>query len=130
MRPSAPRDPWFFGIRIVFSILCLLAVGFALAASPGADAARGELLYDTHCIACHNAQVHWRGRKLVTDWASLRDQVRRWQDIQRLGWREDDIILVARYLNERYYQVRETGDRGGPSAALLRPASESSGAPR
>ena len=47
-----------------------------------------------------------------------------------LGWREDDIILVARYLNERFYQVRETGDRGGPSAALLRPSSGSPGTPR
>lgn len=31
------------------------------------DAVRGELLYATHCIACHSDKVHWRDKKLVTD---------------------------------------------------------------
>jgi mono/diheme cytochrome c family protein len=39
---------------------------------------RGELLYNTNCVACHNEKMHWRGRKLVNDWDSLAEQVRRW----------------------------------------------------
>ncbi len=31
------------------------------------DILRGELLYTAHCIACHNAQIHWRNKKLATD---------------------------------------------------------------
>lgn len=41
--------------------------------------------------------------KLVRDWSSLAEQVRRWQEIASLGWQDDDILAVAIYLNERYY---------------------------
>ena len=66
---------------------------------------RGELLYSTHCIACHTEQVHWRERKLVADWTSLRAQVRRWQADAALGWSDDDVAEVARYLNEEFYRL-------------------------
>ena len=97
----------------------LLLAAIACAAPAGAAAPRGEppanrgaLLYDTHCTGCPTAQAHWRDRRLVTDWTSLREQVRRWQDLQRLNWSEEDITQVARHLNARFYRVRETGDRG------------------
>lgn len=67
------------------------------------DATRGELLYTAHCIACHSAQVHWRDRKLSTDWSTLQTEVRRWQEFSGLGWAENDIAEVARYLNALYY---------------------------
>lgn len=96
----------------------LLLVGWVLAADARAqDPERAELLYDTHCMGCHTTQVHWRDRKLVTDWASLLEQVRRWQAIQRLGWSDEDIVRVARYLNRRHYQLPETGAPVGPSAS-------------
>ena len=65
---------------------------------------RGELLYSTHCIACHTQQVHWRERKLATDWTSLRAQVWRWQADAALGWNDDDVAEVARYLNDEFYR--------------------------
>lgn len=64
---------------------------------------RGELLYSTHCIACHSAQVHWREKKLATDWTTLRSEVRRWQAVLGLGWDDHDVTLVAQYLNALYY---------------------------
>lgn len=75
----------------------------AVGAEPARDASRGELLYSTHCIACHTAQVHWRNKKLATDWTTLQAQVRRWQGNTSLGWGEADIAEVARYLNALYY---------------------------
>jgi len=72
-------------------------------AQPMGNPGRGELLYSTHCIACHNARVHWREGKLATDWKSLQSQVRRWQKVQALGWSNEDIAAVARYLNTFYY---------------------------
>lgn len=36
-----------------------------------ADAVRGELLYNTHCVACHSTKMHWRDQRLATDWKSL-----------------------------------------------------------
>ena len=89
------------------SILAVLFVLFGnlpdADAEPMHDPTRGELLYTTNCIACHNAQVHWRDKKLVTDWTSLQSEVRRWQKFSGLGWSDDDIMKVARYLNALYY---------------------------
>jgi mono/diheme cytochrome c family protein len=66
---------------------------------------RGELLYGTHCLACHTTQMHWREKKRVVDWPSLRAQVRRWQAADQLAWSDDDIEEVSRYLNTLFYRL-------------------------
>ena len=77
----------------------------ALLLAPAAQAqSRGELLYSTHCITCHTSQMHWRDKRVATDWSSLNREVRRWQDASGLGWRESDIEDVTRYLNETIYR--------------------------
>jgi mono/diheme cytochrome c family protein len=86
----------------------LAALVFVVGASvPGAPRAqsRGELLYGTHCLACHTTQMHWREKKQVVDWPSLRAQVRRWQAADQLAWSDEDIEHVARYLNELFYRL-------------------------
>ena len=86
------------------------ALLFSLAGFAGAqtqtapDASRGELLYTTHCITCHTAQVHRREKKIVSGLASLQSEVRRWQALVGLGWSNDDIAEVARYLNALHYR--------------------------
>lgn len=88
----------------VFALLFTWSVFPALAAAqPVRDATRGELLYSTHCIACHTSEVHWRDKRLARDWNSLRAEVRRWARISSLGWGKDDVAAVARYLNGLYY---------------------------
>jgi hypothetical protein len=96
----------------------------ALAAAPAAHAqSRGELLYATHCLECHTTQMHWRERKLATDWASLREQVRRWQAAALLDWSEQDVREVARHLNETIYRFAPpagpVGGREDPRAQRL-----------
>ena len=85
-----------------------LLISFAVPPAAGADVmrekTRGELLYATHCVACHDAEVHWRDKRLVNDWKSLRSEVRRWQEIVSLGWDQDDIDEVARYLRAIHYR--------------------------
>ena len=88
------------------SILTLLTVLLLpLAAAAQAPESRGQMLYGNHCIACHTTQMHWRDRKLVTDWSSLKVQVRRWQGAAQLNWSEDDIDDVARFLNDAFYKL-------------------------
>ena len=70
---------------------------------PSAPAA-GALLYQTHCIACHDKQVHWRDHRLANDWRSLAAQVRRWQANTGLQWTEQEIDDVVRYLNQTIYK--------------------------
>lgn len=72
---------------------------------------RGELLYTTHCIACHTAKMHWRDKRQATDWESLKAQVRRWQATAGLRWSEGDIAEVARHLNDTIYRYPQTRDR-------------------
>lgn len=104
-------------VRIVtlLTAVILLAVNASSLALPEEDLARGKLLYATHCISCHTVEVHWRDKKLVSNWGSLKAQVARWQKVAGLGWSGDDIEQVSVYLNATYYHFSETGKIGlGP----------------
>ena len=91
---------------ILLLALCGLPALPAMAQTPAAPAeSRGALLYATHCNGCHTSQMHWRDRKLVTDRASLDAQVRRWQRAGGLGWSDDDIADVVRYLDAAHYRL-------------------------
>ena len=76
----------------------------AQAATPPPTPTRGQLLYANHCVECHNTQMHWRAQRLARDWNSLKGQVRRFQDLARLDWNDDDIEAVARHLNDTIYR--------------------------
>lgn len=90
--------------RSLLATLFILFANLATAAELRQyDAGRGELLYSTSCIACHDTQVHWRDKKLATDWSSLMSEVRHWEGFARLEWSDDDEYAVARYLNATYY---------------------------
>lgn len=93
---------WIFAVLIV----CLMNPVVASAQSKSA-ALRGELLYSTHCIACHNEKIHWRDKRIANDWIKLQAQVRRWQGVAGLAWSDMDIVEVARYLNGRHYHYPE-----------------------
>jgi len=89
--------------QLVFA-LCLFWGMHPLAhAQPEHGKSRGELLYTTHCNACHTSKIHWREQKLATDWNSLNVQVRRWQASIGLGWGKEEVTDVARYLNTVHY---------------------------
>ena len=83
----------------------------SLLAAPAAMAqSRGELLYRTHCIACHTTEVHWRANRSASDWTSLKAQVRRWEGEASLAWSDSDILDVSRYLNDSIYHFEQAAD--------------------
>ena len=90
--------------RLAYAVIIAGATTAVALAQPAPTASRGELLYNTHCIACHTTEVHWRDQKLATDWASLVHQVRRWADNTGLAWSDEEVADVARYLNATYYR--------------------------
>lgn len=91
--------------RLTLAVLFVSLAGLVHAdAPPMGDINRGELLYSTHCIACHSDKIHWRDKKLVTDWKSLQSEINRWQGISGLRWNNEDMADVARYLNTLYYR--------------------------
>jgi hypothetical protein len=61
--------------------------------------------------------MHWRDRRLATDWDTLKAQVRRWQDTAMLGWSDADIVEVTRHLNRTFYRFEEPRVVGRSDAA-------------
>jgi mono/diheme cytochrome c family protein len=97
-------------LAFALSIFCGM---FALAyAQQNPIETRGELLYSTHCAACHTSEIHWREKKLATDLDSLKFQVRRWQASIGLNWTEDEITDVVSYLNAAYYGFQDADQKG------------------
>jgi mono/diheme cytochrome c family protein len=84
------------------TISVFLGLGFAVGASAG-DVARGRLLYENHCMACHRSVVHIREDRKATTIEALRDQVRRWSGNAGLVWSDDEIEDVVLYLDSRFY---------------------------
>ena len=104
--------------RSALTFVGIVLAGLVAPAGAASAQSRGELLYTTHCIACHSTQVHWREQRRATDLDSLKEQVRRWQGRALLSWTEDDIVEVTRYLNQSIYRfgqptVRSSLDRQG-----------------
>ncbi|HXD40101.1 MAG TPA: cytochrome C [Ramlibacter sp.] len=92
--------------RLLLAVVAAAACSAQAQPAPRAAAAptRGQLLYDTHCIECHNVQMHWRAASQATDWNSLLAQVQRWQATAKLDWSDDDIAEVTRHLNDTIYK--------------------------
>ena len=94
--------------RWIFAVLAVcLGIPSVASAQPKGGTSRGELLYTTHCIACHNNQVHWRDKKIARDWTGLKAEVSHWQKVEGLAWSDADIVEVARYLNIHHYHYPE-----------------------
>jgi len=115
------------------AVLIAVAAGAAVAIAQTAPSpSRGELLYTTHCIACHTKDIHWREQKLATDWPSLERQVRRWARNSGLAWSDGDVADVVRYLNATYYRFAApsvTGAAGTPSTTAAAMSASISASP-
>ena len=100
------------------------AGGNAADAAPSiaaADLDHGRKLYEVSCDACHNANVHWRDKRLVDSWPALVHQVNRWQRNSNQRWEPADVNDVAAYLNERFYHLQCPPNECAPKAAALDP---------
>lgn len=119
------------GVRVALALLgstFVLAISAADVPWPGSAPpaatvpvpSRGALLYDTHCIECHTAQVHWRDRQQARDWATLKAEVYRWQAAARLAWTDAEVDAVTGFLNDTIYHFtapREQARRAPPAGA-------------
>jgi len=98
-------------LRAALVAAAALACGGSMAQiQPQPLPTRGELLYNTHCIACHTTQMHWRNNRQATDLKGIETQVRRWQGVAGLAWSDADIMEVSRFLNITIYKYPQTGE--------------------
>lgn len=85
-----------------------------------ADSARGRLVYETRCVACHDRSVHARATRTASSCEQVRAQVVRWAQQSGGGWSEEEIDDVVLWLNERYYRFPVKDGRCATPVALLR----------
>ena len=89
------------------SIFCLMVLSSAVSAQ-NEDEPRGQLLYENHCLKCHDVTVHTRKDRKVKNIIDLNQWVIRWQYDQKLNWNLESVNEVTRYLNNSFYHFPAT----------------------
>lgn len=85
----------------------LVALPLCWPPSAQADPERGRLLYENHCLACHESSIHIRETQGARSLEVVRAAVLRWQAVLALGWGAEEVADVAKYLNATWYGYRE-----------------------
>lgn len=74
---------------------------------------RGSMLYENHCLQCHESTVYIREQRKVRSLGNLKKQVNRWANELNLGWRDEETKVVSRYLNQTFYKFASDNE-GNP----------------
>ena len=67
---------------------------------------RGQLLYENHCLKCHESQVHIRANRKSKSIDDVQSWVSKWQAEEKLDWGKSEITDVTSYLVDRFYQFK------------------------
>jgi mono/diheme cytochrome c family protein len=89
--------------------ICLLALSGSVAAAV-ADVdtkSRGQLLYENHCTRCHSSVAHTRTPRRVNNLDELAVWVKKWADLSKLNWSQEELHDVTDYLNAEYYHLKK-----------------------
>lgn len=89
--------------RTILTAAILLASGMP-GAVWAADAQRGKLLYENHCMVCHTSVAHVRAGRIAHSLGDVRKQVLRWSKHLDLQWGSAEVTDVVTYLNQTYYR--------------------------
>ena len=73
---------------------------------PGSS--RGQLLYENHCIVCHDSRANIREKRKSRSVADIEKWVFRWAQHLKLEWSRAEINDVIKYLNQHFYQFPST----------------------
>jgi mono/diheme cytochrome c family protein len=68
---------------------------------------RGQLLYENHCMGCHESVDSIRARRHVESLSGLRVEVSRWATYTNLPWGTEEVEEVVQHLNIRYYSFEK-----------------------
>jgi len=65
---------------------------------------RGQLLYENHCMACHESVVHIRTQQQARSLPALRVKVLHWAAYMQLRWGKEEVEDVVSHLDRQYYK--------------------------
>ena len=71
---------------------------------PGQRIERGQLLYENHCMGCHESVVYIRTRRLIKSLPELHEETGRWATYTNLPWGKEELEDVVEFLNSRFYK--------------------------
>ncbi|WP_455212173.1 hypothetical protein [Kaarinaea lacus] len=63
----------------------------------------GKLLYENHCLSCHESMVHIRGAHKAKTFTDVQYWVGRWAQELDIKWSADEIDAVVQHLNDTFY---------------------------
>jgi len=66
--------------------------------------ARGKMLYENHCVNCHESTVFIRNKRKAKNYKEVGSWVNQRAGWLNLGWSDVEKHEVMQYLNERYYK--------------------------
>jgi hypothetical protein len=67
---------------------------------------RGQLLYEDHCMTCHESIVHIREDRRTRSLSGLRERVVNWAEFLHLHWGKEEVEDVVQHLNAYYYKFQ------------------------
>ena len=67
--------------------------------------ARGQLLYENHCVMCHESVAHVRPDRRARSLAEIRAWVMYWSDYLKLRWGKEEVEDVVNELDRRFYKI-------------------------
>jgi hypothetical protein len=76
-----------------------------------AESSRGKMLYNNHCVECHESNVYIREKRRVKSTADIVYWISHWSNHLELDWNTDDINEVGHYLEETYYNFKAKPDK-------------------
>ena len=65
---------------------------------------RGQMLYENHCMSCHESVVHIRERQQAKSLPQLRARVLYWADYLQMHWGREEVEDVVNHLDSQYYR--------------------------
>lgn len=65
---------------------------------------RGQMLYENHCMSCHESVVLIRSDHRTQSLTELRGTVSNWVNYLHLHWGREEVEEVVTYLNNHYYR--------------------------
>jgi hypothetical protein len=65
---------------------------------------RGQMLYENHCMSCHESVAFIRDKHRIQSLKALRGKVSHWANYLHLGWGKDEVEEVVNHLNSQYYK--------------------------
>ena len=88
------------------SLLMILLMPSAYAASLPGDSADGKRLYDANCMGCHDTGIHTRKDRFVQSLDALKKQVGNCTHAAKKEFSASETQNIIKYLNDQFYHFR------------------------